>query len=117
MDWKANLDGVKWFLSAVFPLVNQKRKDVMLHLAGRNMPTYFHNLNNENIIIDGEVESAKTFMQKHHIMIVPLLNGSGLRIKILEGMAMGKTIISTTIGASGIHYQDKKNILILIPLY
>ena len=45
-------------------------------------------------------------------MIVPLLNGSGIRIKILEGMAMGKTIISTTIGASGIHCQDKKNILI-----
>ena len=51
-------------------------------------------------------------MQKHNLMIVPLLNGSGIRIKILEAMAIGKTIISTSIGASGIYYQDKKNILI-----
>jgi glycosyltransferase involved in cell wall biosynthesis len=45
-------------------------------------------------------------------MIVPLWSGSGIRIKILEAMALGKTIISTTIGASGINYQNKKNILI-----
>lgn len=112
MDWQANLDGINWFLSEVFPLINQKKKEVVLHLAGSKMPNYFNNLANENIIIDGEVENAKTFMQKHNLMIVPLLNGSGIRIKILEAMAMGKTIISTSIGASGIHYQDKKNILI-----
>ena len=45
-------------------------------------------------------------------MIVPLWSGSGIRIKILEAMALGKTIISTTIGASGIKYTNKKNILI-----
>ena len=112
MDWQANLDGINWFLSEVFPLINEKKEEVVLHLAGSKMPNYFNNIANENIIIDGEVENAKTFMQKHNLMIVPLLNGSGIRIKILEAMAMGKTIISTSIGASGIHYEDKKNILI-----
>ncbi len=112
MDWKANQDGVNWFLKKVFPLVNQKKKDVVLHLAGRSMPDYFHNFSNKNIIIDGEIKSAKEFMQTHNLMIAPLLNGSGIRIKILEGMAMGKTIVSTTIGASGIECQHKKNILI-----
>lgn len=112
MDWQANLDGINWFLSSVFPIINQKKENVILHLAGSSMPNYFKNLANDNIIIDGEVENAKAFMQKHNLMIVPLLNGSGIRIKILEGMAIGKTIISTSIGASGIHCQDKKNILI-----
>lgn len=112
MDWQANLDGINWFLSEVFPLVNQKKEEVVLHLAGSNMPNDIKNIANENIIIDGEVENAKTFMQKHNLMISPLLNGSGIRIKILEAMAIGKTIISTSIGASGIYYQDKKNILI-----
>lgn len=112
MDWKANLDSVKWYLDKISPLVNEKRKGLVLHLAGRNMPNYFNSFTNKNIVIDGEVENAKVFMGKYNLMIVPLLNGSGIRIKILEGMAMGKTIISTTIGASGIHYQDKKNILI-----
>ena len=45
-------------------------------------------------------------------MIVPLQAGGGLRIKIIEGMALGKTIISTTIGAQGIPYTDQENILI-----
>ena len=112
MDWQANLDGINWFLSEVFSLVNQKKEEVVLHLAGSKMPNDIKNIANENIIIAGEVENAKTFMQKHNLMIVPLLNGSGIRIKILEAMAIGKTIISTSIGASGIYYQDKKNILI-----
>ena len=45
-------------------------------------------------------------------MVVPLLSGSGIRIKIIEGMALGKAIVSTTIGAEGIHYTDGKDILI-----
>ena len=112
MDWKANLDGIKWFLADVFPLVTRQKKEITLHLAGRNTPSLFNHLINGNIIIDGEVESATAFMGKYNLMIVPLLNGSGIRIKILEGMAMGKTIISTTIGASGIKCQDQYNILI-----
>ena len=63
-------------------------------------------------MIDGEVENAKAFMRKYNLMIVPLWSGSGIRIKILEAMALGKTIISTSIGASGINYSDKKNIFI-----
>ena len=51
-------------------------------------------------------------MNKFNLMIVPLHNGSGIRIKILEAMALGKTIISTTVGASGIIYEDNVNILI-----
>jgi len=112
MDWMSNLNGIKWFLDKVFPLINQQKKEVILHLAGRSMPNYFNNFSNENIVIDGEVENAKVFMQKYNLMIVPLWSGSGIRIKILEAMALGKTIISTSIGASGIHYADNKNILI-----
>ena len=112
MDWMSNLNGVKWFLNKVFPLINQQKKEVILHLAGRGMPDYFNDLSGENIMIDGEVENAKAFMKKYNLMIVPLWSGSGIRIKILEAMALGKTIISTSIGASGIHYADNKNILI-----
>ncbi len=112
MDWRANIDGVNWFLNKVFPLINQQKKEVILHLAGRGMPDYFNDLSGENIMIDGEVENAKAFMKKYNLMIVPLWIGSGIRIKILEAMALGKTIISTTIGASGINYQNKKDILI-----
>jgi glycosyltransferase involved in cell wall biosynthesis len=112
MDWKANTEGVKWFLDKVFPLVIEQKEDVDLHLAGRNMPKFFYNLANKNIVIDGEVEDAETYMKKNNLMIVPLWTGSGIRIKILEAMALGKTIISTYTGASGINYVNNKNILI-----
>ncbi|MBC8266777.1 MAG: glycosyltransferase family 4 protein [Flavobacteriales bacterium] len=112
MDWMPNIEGVKWFLEKVFPIINQKNENLILHLAGRNMPKFFYDYSTKNIIVHGEVNNAKEFMEKHHLMIVPLWSGSGIRIKILEAMAVGKIIISTSIGADGINYKDKKNILI-----
>ena len=112
MDWTANQEGVKWFIDKVFPIIKKKKEGTILHLAGRSMPKFFHDFVDKNIVIDSEVENAKIYMKKHNLMIVPLWSGSGIRIKILEAMALGKTIISTTIGASGIKYTNKKNILI-----
>lgn len=112
MDWRANQVGVSWFINEVLPIVINKKSDTTLHLAGRNMPDTFINKKTENIIIHSEVDNAKEFMNKFNLMIVPLHNGSGIRIKILEAMALGKTIISTTVGASGIIYEDNVNILI-----
>jgi glycosyltransferase involved in cell wall biosynthesis len=60
----------------------------------------------------GKVKSAKDFYLSKKIMIVPVLSGSGMRIKIIEGMALGKVIISTTIGAEGINCTSGKNIII-----
>jgi len=112
MDWMANQEGVKWFINKVFPIIKKKKESTILHLAGRNMPKLFYDLADKNIVIDSEVENAKTYMKKYNLMIVPLWSGSGIRIKILEAMALGKTIISTTIGSSGIKYTNKENILI-----
>jgi glycosyltransferase involved in cell wall biosynthesis len=60
----------------------------------------------------GEVEDAAAFMYSKAILIVPLFSGSGIRIKIIEGMATGKPVISTTVGAEGIQYTRDKNIFI-----
>jgi glycosyltransferase involved in cell wall biosynthesis len=58
------------------------------------------------------IPNGKQFYQQHQVMIVPLWSGSGLRIKIIEGMSYGKAIVSTRIGAEGINYKDGENILI-----
>lgn len=58
------------------------------------------------------MKDAFEFQEDNAIMIVPLLSGSGIRAKIIEGMAMGKTIISTSVGAQGIDYTNNENILI-----
>ena len=55
---------------------------------------------------------AKAFVAQHDVAIVPLLSGSGIRIKIIESMAMGKTVITTRVGAEGILYDEDVNIII-----
>jgi len=81
-------------------------------VAGRGMPLEFFHFTGPNILIVENVENGRQFYQQHQVMIVPLWSGSGLRIKIIEGMAHGKAIVSTAIGAEGIGYTDGHNIFI-----
>jgi|ERR1019366_8549439 glycosyltransferase involved in cell wall biosynthesis len=112
MDWQPNIDGINWFLNAVWKMVLVKHSQLKLYLAGRNMSNELKQRKISNVIVVGEVESATEFIQSKGLMIVPLLSGGGMRVKIIEGMALGKTIISTKIGAEGIDYENNKNILI-----
>lgn len=112
MGWKPNLEAIAWFGESVFPKINDVYPNIKLHIAGRDMPNWLLNQKNKNIINHGEVNNAKEFMNNYGIMVVPLLSAGGMRIKIIEGMALGKVIISTKIGAEGIDYTDRENILI-----
>jgi glycosyltransferase involved in cell wall biosynthesis len=112
MDWKPNEEGIQWMLETVWPLIIERIPDIKLYLAGRNMPDWIHETGMHNVVVDGEVENAKKYLCEHQIMIVPLLSAGGMRVKIIEGLALGKVIISTTTGAEGIQYEDGKHLLI-----
>ncbi|MBL7766062.1 MAG: glycosyltransferase [Chitinophagaceae bacterium] len=112
MDWAPNVEGVEWLLNEVWPLAEARIPDIKLYLAGKNMPGSFLAKNGGRVEVVGEVDDFYQFSLSKNIMLVPLLSGAGIRIKILEGMSMGKTIISTSIGAEGIGATDHKNILI-----
>ncbi len=112
MDWAPNIEGVQWFLQHVWNVVQPQLDNVSLYLAGKNMPPSLRSKESENLHIVGEVEDVTLFSLEKNIMIVPLLSGAGIRIKILEAMALGKTIITTNIGAEGIGATHRLNILI-----
>lgn len=112
MDWMPNQEGIRWFLDNVWGKVIKEYPGINLYLAGRNMPGWLRELKMQNVLVEGEVENAFNYMQSKSVMIVPLLSGSGMRVKIIEGMACGNTIISTSVGAEGIDYTNEKNILI-----
>lgn len=112
MDWLPNIEAVDWFLNEVWPLIKKKNASVSLVLAGRNMPERIKKLKDDQITIKEIVKSSSQFYQDYDIMLVPLWSGSGLRIKLVEGLAYGKPIVSTSIGAEGVPYQAGKNILI-----
>jgi glycosyltransferase involved in cell wall biosynthesis len=112
MNWMPNIEGIKWFLEKVWPGIVAIRKDIVFRIAGREIPAWLRNTNLENVIIDGEVPDALSYMQQHKIMVVPLFSGSGIRIKIIEGMMAGCAVITTTIGAEGIEYTNDKELII-----
>jgi glycosyltransferase involved in cell wall biosynthesis len=112
MDWEPNIEGVNWFVDDIWPQISSSFPDVECHLAGRKMPDYLLDEANGNLNIKGEVESVVEFVKDKPIAIVPLLSGSGMRVKIVEALALGKVVISTSLGADGIPYEDGKNMLI-----
>jgi polysaccharide biosynthesis protein PslH len=112
MDWLPNEEGIRWLLDTVWPRVIKKRPKARLQLAGNKMPAQLLALSIDGVTIKGRVRNALSYMKERHVMVVPLFSAGGMRVKIIEGMALGKAIISTPIGAEGISYTDKKNILI-----
>lgn len=112
LDWPPNQEGLWWFFNKVWPLVLMKLPDLKFYLAGRNAPEKMKNLKAENMVFVGEVESATDFINSKAIGVVPLLSGSGMRIKIIEGMALGKPQVTTRIGAEGNPAEDGKQLMI-----
>jgi len=112
MDWMPNIEAADWLMNEVWQEVAKQKPDAKLVLAGRGMPERFKKLASATIEIIDEVKDSKEFYNTYDIMLVPLWSGSGLRIKLVEGLAYGKAIITTSIGAEGIPYSNTKNLLI-----
>jgi glycosyltransferase involved in cell wall biosynthesis len=112
MDWYPNREGIVWFLDNVWSEIHQKYPNLLFKIAGRNTPEHWKQLNYEGVEIIGEVENAIDFLLENGVLIVPLWSGSGVRIKIIEAMAVGKVVITTTIGLDGINAENKKHILV-----
>ncbi len=113
LDWAPNQEGLIWFIRNIWHKLILKHPELKFDIAGRNAPDWFvKTLNEPNVVFRGEISDAYDFISKHAIMLVPLLSGSGMRIKIVEGLALGKTIVTTSIGTEGIETTHNINILI-----
>jgi glycosyltransferase involved in cell wall biosynthesis len=112
LDWAPNQEGLDWFFSKTWPAILSEWPETVLHVAGRNSNQYFNGTAPPNVYPEGEVEDAIRFYREHSVMIVPLLSGSGIRIKILEAMAMGKVVISSSTGAAGLGVRDAEHLFI-----
>ncbi|GGI49939.1 polysaccharide biosynthesis protein [Mucilaginibacter galii] len=113
MDWMPNREGIEWFLENFSKEITDGDLRARFYVAGNDIPERFDDYEVVGkIFIHGEVDDALEFVNTKAIMIVPLLSGGGMRVKIVEGMAMQKCIISTSLGAEGINYIQGENILI-----
>jgi len=102
MDWLPNVEAMRWFLKEVWPELYKAAPELSFHFAGRAMPPSFFDALPHGAYCEGEVPDAAEFARDKHVLVVPLRSGGGLRIKIIEAMALGKLVISSDVGMQGI---------------
>lgn len=114
MDWRPNQDAVKYFIENIWHLIQKQLSDVSFTVVGREPPLWLKELvrNVMNMELTGTVDDVRPYINRAHLYIVPLRIGGGSRLKILEAMASGKAVISTSTGAEGLDIADGKNIFI-----
>ncbi len=112
LDWMPNLEGLEWFLRDVWPAAKRCLPALEFHVAGRNMPERMRRRRTPGVQFHGEVPCSQGFINAHSVMVVPLLSGSGMRAKILEAMALGKVVITTSLGLEGISAEHRRHVLV-----
>lgn len=106
MGWFPNREGVEWFLAEVFPRILARHPDCRFTLVGKAGDLVVPAAVAHATDIAGFVPDVRPPVQAAAVCVVPLLSGSGTRLKVLEAMALGKAIVTTTIGSEGIALQD-----------
>lgn len=112
MDYYPNIDGVLFFLREVFPRLKPRYPGLRLQIVGQAPPEAVRRWAGDDITVTGFVDDVQAYIRRAGLVIAPLRIGGGTRLKIVEAMAMGKAIVSTTIGAEGIDVVDGQNILL-----
>ncbi len=114
LDWAPNIDGLKYFLSEILPLIVTQEPKVRLTIAGRKPPAdlrkYCEAIPNTNFV--GEVPDVRPYLEKAAVVVVPLRVGGGSRLKILEAMAAAKAMVSTSVGAEGLSVSNHEQLIL-----
>lgn len=113
MDWYPNEDAVAFFADEVLPSIQDKVPDVQFSIVGGNPSARVQKLaERTGVVVTGRVPEIKPYFAEATVFVVPLRIGSGTRLKILEALAMGKAIVSTSVGAEGLDLKDGEEIFI-----
>jgi len=112
LSYVPNVDGLSYFIQEIWPHVTKANPDARLKIVGANPPASLRALAGQNIEFTGFVPDLRPHLAAAAAVVVPLRLGGGTRLKIVEAMAMGKAIVSTTLGAEGIDAVPGRDILI-----
>jgi glycosyltransferase involved in cell wall biosynthesis len=112
MDWEPNIEAMRWFVGEILPKALRLSPTMEFHIAGKRMSDEIRAYERvRGVRVFPNAPSAADFLRAREILVVPLRSGGGMRLKIIEAMALGKAIISTRVGAEGIAVRDGESIL------
>ena len=112
MDYFPNTDGALFFAREVLPLVVARRPETKLLVVGRRPPEAVTALRGANVEVLGAVDDLRPWLARATALVVPLRIGGGTRLKILEAMAAGKAVVSTSLGAEGLDVVRGRDLLV-----
>lgn len=112
MDWLPNIDGVRFFVEHILPLIRREHPQCQLVIAGRDPDPAIRQLasSHRDIVVTGRVPDIRPYLWSSAVSVVPLRIGGGTRLKIYESMAAGVPVVSTTIGAEGLAVKSPDNV-------
>ena len=110
LDWQPNQEAVRWLHAEIWPAIRQKVAAGTCVVAGKNMPPAFADLAGNGLELLGFVPDAAQTMRENPLFLVPIRSGSGIRIKILEALALGLPVVSTTLGAEGLSVTHREQL-------
>jgi glycosyltransferase involved in cell wall biosynthesis len=112
MDWSPNIDGVEYFCKDIWPRILKQVPDARFRIVGRDPHVRVQRRACTSVEVTGTVPSIVDHLREAAVVVVPLRIGGGTRIKIYEGMAMGKATVSTGLGAEGLDVRHGHDILL-----
>ncbi|MCC7300159.1 MAG: glycosyltransferase [Verrucomicrobia bacterium] len=114
MDDPANEDSVEWFYNHVWPQLSSRHPDVKFYIVGAGVGPRIRKLANKDsrIVVTGEVDDLRPYRNRARVFVSPVRLGSGMRLKVLEAMAGGLPVVSTSLGMAGIDAQTGVNCLV-----
>ncbi|NCD09506.1 MAG: glycosyltransferase [Negativicutes bacterium] len=107
-----NYDAMDYFISKIWPHIFARRKDISLHVVGREADTKLGHLRSKNIILHGYVKDLDTFLDKFRVFVCPMTYGAGMKGKIGSALSSGLPVVTTSIGAEGFPLEDGENCFI-----
>lgn len=112
MDWEPNIDAVTYFCQDIFPAVLAEFPSAVFQIVGRHPHSRVKELASASVEVTGTVPSVGEYLRAATIVVVPLRIGGGTRLKIFEAMAMGKALVSTSIGAEGLDVKSGRDLIL-----
>jgi polysaccharide biosynthesis protein PslH len=114
MDFRPNVDAVRWFASDILPRLSFQRRDVKLYVVGRapSRPVLRLAGKSRDVVVTGAVEDVRPYFRQSSVFVVPMRMGGGVRLKLLEALAMGLPVVSTAMGAEGTGLVGGRDVLL-----